>query len=38
MIVEDDRIKASVGLVKEPGPEACLRSLLSVLRGSYPRG
>jgi hypothetical protein len=38
MISEDDWIKANVDLIKELGPEAYLRNLLSVLKGNYPGG
>jgi hypothetical protein len=38
LISEDDWIKANVNLIKELGPEAYLRNLLSVLKGNYPRG
>jgi len=38
MISEDDWIKANVNLIRELGPEPYLRSLLSILKGNYPRG
>jgi len=38
MISEDEWIKANVALLKELGPEPYLRTLLSVLKGNYPRG
>lgn len=37
LISEDDWIRANVGLIKELGPEAYLRNLLSILKGNYPR-
>jgi len=36
LISEDDWGKANVGLIEEPGPEAYLRNLLSILKGNYP--
>jgi len=37
LISEDDWVRANVGLIKELGPEAYLRNLLSILKGNYPR-
>jgi hypothetical protein len=37
MISEDDWVKANAKLISELGPEACLRNLLAVLKGNYPR-
>jgi hypothetical protein len=37
LISEDDWVKANAGLIGELGPEACLRNLLSILKGNYPR-
>lgn len=38
MISEDEWIKANVALLNELGPEPYLRTLLTVLKGNYPRG
>ena len=38
LISEDDWVKASIRLIEELGAEPCLRNLLSVLKGNYPRG
>ncbi len=37
LISEDGWVKANVGLIKELGPEAYLRNLLSLLKGNCPR-
>jgi hypothetical protein len=38
LISEDDWVDANVRLIEELGAEPYLRSLLSVLKGDYPRG
>jgi hypothetical protein len=37
ILSENDWVKANVNLIAELGPEVYLRSLLSVLKGNYPR-
>lgn len=38
LISEDQWVAANIKLLEDLGPEAYLRSLLSILKGNYPRG